>query len=124
MAAVFFGALVRRSSVLVRILEQACRSIQLSRSPRAQHSTDRRCTIRRPGVVELEKGRRRLSAEEATKFAGIYKVGVAWLTCAGIEVADPEDDKVELAAKELAKLRPDDLDRVMDLLAAFRGRSK
>ncbi len=80
--------------------------------------------IRRPGVVELEKGRRRLSAEEATKFAAIYKVGVAWLTCAGIEVADPEDDKVELAAKELAKLRPDDLDRVMDLLAAFRGRSK
>ena len=39
-------------------------------------------SIRRPAVAEIESGRRRLSAEEAARFAKIYRVSVSWLTCA------------------------------------------
>jgi hypothetical protein len=33
----------------------------------------------------------------------------------------PDDARVQLAARELGKLKPEDLDRVLHLLAALRG---
>ena len=77
-------------------------------------------SIRRPAVAEIESGRRRLSAEEAARFAKIYRVSVSWLTCAGTETPDPTSDRIELAARELARLSKPDLDRIVALLATFR----
>jgi len=74
--------------------------------------------MHRPSVSEIEAGRRSVTAEELTKFASIYSVTVGWL--AG-EPRDPATDKMELAARELSKLKPRDVDLLMDLLASLRS---
>jgi transcriptional regulator with XRE-family HTH domain len=73
--------------------------------------------LQRPTVSEIEAGRRRVPAEELAKLAVIYGVSVAWLTVNEPEVPDPA---VELAARELAKLKKEDLDTVLQLLRTLR----
>ena len=58
--------------------------------------------LQRPSISELEAGRRKVSAEELTQLAQIYNVSVSWLMNQESEIPDPA---VELAARELAKLR-------------------
>lgn len=77
--------------------------------------------MRRPSVVEIEKGRRRVSADELRRFADTYKVPLVWLACSDAEDTDAVKERIELAARELSKLRQDDLDRVLELLSVFRG---
>jgi transcriptional regulator with XRE-family HTH domain len=72
-------------------------------------------------MVEIEKGRRRVTAGELRRFSDIYKVTLSWLACVEAEESDEESERIELAARELSKLRKEDLDRLLDLLAAFRG---
>lgn len=79
--------------------------------------------LHRPSITEAEAGRRRVSAEEITEFARIYGVGVSWLTGAEVKSADPERDRIELAARELKKLKPDDLDRLLKIIMALRDRN-
>lgn len=68
----------------------------------------------------MEAGNRRVSAEELTQLAGIYDVSVAWLLGDAPEVLDSQDPRLELAARELSKLKSDDLDKLLKLLAAMR----
>lgn len=76
----------------------------------------------RPTISEIEAGRRRVLADEAAEFAGLYEVSVSWLL--GLEGENTElDDRVLLAARELAKLRNEDLDRVLKLLGTVRRRT-
>lgn len=73
----------------------------------------------RPTISEIEAGRRRVSTDELVNFARIYEVSVAWLT--GAESEGTEfDDRVRLAARELAKLKSDDLEKILKLLATMR----
>ena len=73
----------------------------------------------RPTVSEIEAGRRRVSAEEVGMFADIYEVSAGWLL--GREGDSAElNERVQLAARELAKLRQEDLDRVLSLLSSMR----
>ena len=71
----------------------------------------------RPTISEVEAGRRRVSAEELAKFCELYDVSVSWVATEQAEVSNP---KVELAARELAKLKRKDLDTVMNLLQTLR----
>ncbi len=73
--------------------------------------------LQRPTVSEIEAGRRRVSAEELSRFTKAYGVSVSWLVNDRPEVPDP---RVELAARELSKLKEEDLDRVMNLLRTLR----
>lgn len=85
----------------------------------SQGQVAKRLGIHRPSVSEIEAGRRKISAEELTALADLYAVDLSWL--AGVE-ADPDEHqaRVELAARELSKLREEDLDRVLKVLAALR----
>ena len=75
--------------------------------------------VHRPTISEIEAGRRRVTAEEMAEFARIYDVSISWLM--GSDNDDViGDDRVRLAARELAKLKPADLDRIMRLLATIR----
>lgn len=75
--------------------------------------------LHRPSVSEMEAGRRRISAEELAKLADLYVVDLSWL--AGGEALPAEhQNRVELAARELSKLRDEDLDRVLKMLSALR----
>lgn len=73
--------------------------------------------MHRPTISEIEAARRSVTGEELTEFARVYSVTVGWLTS---QPQDPLADKVELAARELSKLKPRDVDRLMDLLKSLR----
>jgi transcriptional regulator with XRE-family HTH domain len=77
--------------------------------------------LHRPSISEIEAGNRRVSAHELARFAEIYDVGVAWLLGEAPETLDGHDPRLALAARELSKLKPDDLDRLLKLLAAMRS---
>jgi transcriptional regulator with XRE-family HTH domain len=77
--------------------------------------------LHRPSVSEMEAGNRRVSADELARLAEIYDVNVAWLIGETSDTLDAQDPRLELAARELTKLKPDDLDRLLKLLAAMRS---
>jgi transcriptional regulator with XRE-family HTH domain len=76
--------------------------------------------LQRPSVTEMEAGNRGVSAEELAKLAEVYDVSVSWLLGEGAERSDAKDARLQLAARELTKLKPEDLDRLMAILAALR----
>ncbi len=73
--------------------------------------------LQRPSISEIEASRRKVSAHEITRFAEIYNVSVSWLVEEQPEIPDPA---VELAARELSKLKKEDLDTVINVLRSFR----
>jgi transcriptional regulator with XRE-family HTH domain len=75
----------------------------------------------RPTITQIETGKRRVTAEELAEFAKLYEVSIAWLS--GTDSEDGETTaRVQLAARHLAQLRPQDLDKVLDLLKAMKRR--
>jgi transcriptional regulator with XRE-family HTH domain len=77
--------------------------------------------MHRPTISEIEAGNRRVSAEELTKFADTYDVTTSWLLGDSAEQLETDDPRLQLAARELGKLKPDDLDRLLRLLASMRS---
>lgn len=75
----------------------------------------------RPTVSEIEAGRRRVSAEELAALAEMYGVNVPWIVGEDDEDSSLAADRVKLAARELSKLREEDLDRVLQLVQALRS---
>src|SRR5579872_7272295 len=76
--------------------------------------------LQRPSVSEIEAGNRRVSGEEIGRLAELFDVSPSWLIGNGADQADPHDAKLQLAARELGKLKPEDLDRLLALLASMR----
>ncbi len=76
--------------------------------------------LHRPSISEAEAGRRKVSTEELVELARIYGVSVSWLAGAETEGANLVQDRIEFAARELAKLKQEDLDRLLELLSALK----
>ncbi len=76
--------------------------------------------MHRPTISEMEAGNRRIAAHELTKLADLYDAKVSWLLGEAPERAEANDPKLQLAARELSKLKPDDLDRLLKLIAAMK----
>ena len=79
--------------------------------------------LHRPSVSEMEAGNRRVSADELARLSEIYDVSVVWLLGEAPEALDAQDPRLELAARELSKLKPEDLEHLLKLLAALRSDS-
>jgi transcriptional regulator with XRE-family HTH domain len=77
--------------------------------------------LQRPSISEMESGNRKVTAEEITKLAELYDVSASWLLGEGADKVDPRDNKLQLAARELQKLKQDDLDRLLTLLASLKS---
>lgn len=77
--------------------------------------------MHRPTVSEIEAGNRRVSADELAQFAKVYDVTTSWLLAEATDQLLPDDPRLQLAARELSKLKPDDLQRLLRLLAAMHG---
>ncbi len=78
--------------------------------------------MHRPTISEIDAGNRRVSTDELVAFADTYDVTVSWVlgeSAGQLEVSDP---RLQLAARELSKLKPDDLDRLLRLLASMRSK--
>ena len=78
-------------------------------------------SLHRPTISEIEAGNRRVSAEELSTLANMFDVSVAWLVGEASETVETDDPRIQLAARERKKLRPEDLDRLMRLLASMRS---
>jgi transcriptional regulator with XRE-family HTH domain len=79
--------------------------------------------LHRPSISEMEAGRRNVTADELAKLAEIYDVGIDWLVGGDQESKDEIAARVELAARELSKLKPEDLDQLLKLLSTMRNYS-
>lgn len=77
--------------------------------------------MHRPTISEIEAGNRRVSAEELKTFAETYDVTVSWLLGESAEQLETDDPRLQLAARELSKLKSEDLDRLLKLLASMRN---
>jgi len=76
--------------------------------------------LHRPTVSEIEAGRRKVSAEELVQFADIYGVSVSWLTGEGDLEEGPRESRIRLAARELASLRDEDLEKLIGAIRTLR----
>jgi len=76
--------------------------------------------LHRPSISEIEAGRRKVSAEELAKLSEVYAVNMDWILGSEDRSATIDRARLELAARELSKLKPEDLDRVLRLLSALR----
>ena len=106
---------VQRSAIAER-LREARKAAGLS-----QGQVAKLLQMHRPTISEIEAGNRRVSAEELVKFAETYDVTVSWLLDEAAEQLEMDDPRLQLAARELSKLKPDDLDRLLRLLASMRN---
>lgn len=76
--------------------------------------------MHRPTISEMEAGNRRITAEELAKLAHLYDVKIAWLLGEAPDRVEHDDPRLQLAARELGKLKPDDLERLLKLIAALK----
>ena len=76
--------------------------------------------LHRPTVSEMEAGRRKVSVEELSRLAELYGVNVLWVVGEDADQANPVMDRVTLAARELSKLRGEDLDRLLQVIRSLR----
>jgi transcriptional regulator with XRE-family HTH domain len=76
--------------------------------------------LHRPTISEIEAGNRRVTADEISRFADIFDVRTNYLLGEGPDKLAMDDPKLQLAARELAKLSPDALDGLLRALAAVR----
>jgi transcriptional regulator with XRE-family HTH domain len=75
--------------------------------------------LHRPSVSEIEAGNRKVSPEELRRVSELLDVSVSWLL--GETPSDAEEDpRVQLAARELGKLKPSDFERILKLLSALK----
>src|SRR5579859_1787822 len=72
--------------------------------------------MHRPTITEIEAGRRKVSAEELGALAEAYGVTVQWVACDQDDSLPPEGDGILLAAREIAKMKDADIDRLISVL--------
>jgi transcriptional regulator with XRE-family HTH domain len=86
----------------------------------SQEQVAKMLSMRRPSISEIEAGQRKVSSEELRKFSEVYDVKLAWLIGSDSEDEAADEKKIRLAARELSKLKPEDLTRVIALLRVLR----
>lgn len=87
----------------------------------SQGQAAKKLDMHRPTISEVEAGNRNVDRAELARFAEAYDVDLAWLSGVGPDQLDPQDERIQLAFRELQKIKPEDLDRLMRALAALRG---
>jgi transcriptional regulator with XRE-family HTH domain len=87
----------------------------------SQGQVARLMDMHRPSISEMEAGRRKVAAEELSALAKHYGVSVSWLACEDNDSPNEDDDRIQLAARELSKLKRQDFDKVISLLTAMKG---
>jgi transcriptional regulator with XRE-family HTH domain len=86
-----------------------------------QGQAAKRMEMHRPTISEIEAGNRNVTMPELARFAEVYDVDLSWLSGVAAEKLEPQDERLQLAFRELQKIKPEDLDRLMRALAALRG---
>jgi transcriptional regulator with XRE-family HTH domain len=80
--------------------------------------------LHRPSVTEIEADNRQVSADEIRRLANIFDVSTSYLLGESPDTVAVDDPKIQLAARELQKLAPEALDKLLHALAMFRDDGK
>jgi len=80
--------------------------------------------LHRPSVTEMETGNRKVSADEIQRLADIFDVSSSFLLGKSPDMLAVDDPKIQLAARELRKLEPEALDKLLRALAMLRNDNK
>jgi transcriptional regulator with XRE-family HTH domain len=75
----------------------------------------------RPTISQIEAGQRVVRPDEIARFASLYGVQEAWIIHGDTGIAANQDARVEIAARELAKLRKEDLDTILKVIKVMRS---
>jgi transcriptional regulator with XRE-family HTH domain len=75
--------------------------------------------LHRPSISEIEAARRNVTTEELKQLAELYGVTTAWIMSEE-SVGSSEKDLV-LAARELGKIKEEDLERLMKVITMVRS---
>lgn len=94
--------------------------IARERAGLSQAQTAKLMDMHRPSITEIEAGRRRVAAEELARFADLYGVSVVWLTGTRDNEPDLSDPRLALVARQLQRLKSEDLERVMHFIASVQ----
>ena len=95
-------------------------AIARKRSGLSQAQVAIKLKLPRPSISEIESGRRRVAVDEMLQFADLYRVDMDWLSGRGVEKADAIRDDLLLAARQAVDLKPDDLEKVIELLTSMK----
>jgi transcriptional regulator with XRE-family HTH domain len=76
--------------------------------------------MHRPSVTEIESGNRKVSADELAAFAATYDVSPTWLLGLTPDKLEIDDPQLALAAREMSKLKKEDLEQLLSILATMR----
>lgn len=98
--------------------KQLARRLRLAREQAglSQEAVARKLGLKRPAISEIEAGRRKVSATELVSLSDLYHASMDWL----MSEHPLDSEKIELAARGLARLKSEDLDHVMKLLRTLR----
>jgi transcriptional regulator with XRE-family HTH domain len=99
-------------------------AIARKRAGLSQAQVAQQLGIPRPSITEIEAGRRRVAADELVQFADLFSVGLDWLAGRGEGQGDILKDKLLLAARDVASLKPNDLEKVIELLTSLKPKEK
>lgn len=79
----------------------------------SQAQAAEKLNLQRPAISEIESGKRKVSAEEIIQLAELYRVDTSWL----LHQEESEmPEQVRFAARELSKLKPDEMNKVIDII--------
>lgn len=83
----------------------------------SQEQAAKQLGLQRPAISEIEAGKRKVSAEEIIQFANLYRVAVSWL------LLEDDSEELKFAARELNKLKPEDRQKLLDVLKILPNKS-
>jgi transcriptional regulator with XRE-family HTH domain len=75
----------------------------------------------RPTISQIEAGQRVVRPDEIARFASLYGVQETWIIHGDSSLGANQDARVEIAARELAKLRKEDLDAILKVIRVMRS---
>ena len=92
----------------------------------SQGQVAKKLSLHRPTISQIEAGERNVRIEEIQQLAELYGIEENWLTRGDDALEGERDPRVELAARELSKLKREDLDSILKLIQVLRsdGRKK
>src|SRR5260370_121983 len=94
-----------KGQIIARRIREARRMAGLS-----QGQVAKMLGLQRPSVTEIEGGNRSVAAVELAALAEVFDVSDNWLLGEGSSKLDASDDRLQLAAHELHKLKPKEVE--------------
>jgi transcriptional regulator with XRE-family HTH domain len=87
----------------------------------SQGQVAQKMNMHRPTVSQIEAGDRKVQLDEIERFSELYGINQEWLVKGDDALPGERDPRIELAARELSKLKRSDLDSILRLIQVLRN---